>query len=60
MTEITRKSILAEAVREGGGKVKKPIKRKLKSCMDESVTYLQCDNVRFIFRDGDYVGWYAC
>ena len=40
--------------------MKKPIKRKLKSCMDESVTYLQCDNVRFIFRDGEYVGWYAC
>ena len=30
------------------------------SCEDESVDYAQFDNVRFIFRDGEYVGWYAC
>ena len=30
------------------------------SCEDETVEYAQFDNVRFIFRDGDYVGWYAC
>lgn len=30
------------------------------SAEDESVEYAQFDNVRFIFRDGEYVGWYAC
>lgn len=30
------------------------------SCEDSSVEYCQFDNVRFIFKDGDYVGWYAC
>ena len=30
------------------------------SCEDSSVEYAQFDNVRFVFKDGDYVGWYAC
>ena len=34
--------------------------RKYESCEDSSVEYAQFDNVRFIFRDGGYVGWYAC
>ena len=31
-----------------------------KSCEDAEVTYYQVDNVRFIYKYGDYVGWYAC
>ena len=32
----------------------------IQSAEDDNVEYAQFDNVRFIFRDGDYVGWYAC
>ena len=32
----------------------------IQSAEDDNVEYAQFDNVRFIFRDGEYVGWYAC